>query len=437
MEAESTRDSLSGNSGARQVPDQLVDQKHTVSVSASTARPSTYKEPSHEIMTPARAQRPTVSLDRSIKAECSGGEEVRPELKPYEESRTDTEYRTAVVGPPNSSDIEKIPETVTDADVDSESGTSTSAHSARLVQRASLSSPSPQEAEARDRPNPPLPMHTSKPWDQAFQDGLNTPPRQTSVVDDMTEETQMRQLFDAGKLVVFDTTHSRRDQNAPKTSTLNLAALQQMNLHYLQYRIASHVGRSFDEGTFVAHLELEEPALPNEYRLDFWMERYCQAVRDMDYMKERATLNPAEDPFKMMSSRAVERSIMETVGLIPKHLIPAGILPNALDHDRPALHINSRVKAKKEAAREQNFQRLAMAAVGGLLLLVPVLIMANLPGKLATLVTTSASMVVFAVLVTLGTDLGPNEVLATTAGYAAVLVVFVGTSLAPQAGNSR
>jgi len=46
-------------------------------------------------------------------------------------------------------------------------------------------------------------------------------------------------------------------------------------------------------------------------------------------------------------------------------------------------------------------------------------------------------MLVFAALVTLGTELGPNEVLATTAGYAAVLVVFVGTSLAPEgAGGS-
>ncbi|KAK5679931.1 hypothetical protein LTS10_007879 [Elasticomyces elasticus] len=213
-----------------------------------------------------------------------------------------------------------------------------------------------------------------------------------------------------------------------------------MNLHYLQYRIARHVGRSFDASTFVPYVDSVDPQyfvpdLPDGSGLHYWMEKHCQAVRDMDYMKERATLNPSEDPFKMMSSRAVERSIMETVGLIPKHLIPAGKLSNALDHEDPALHINSRVKAKKEAAREQNIQRLAMAAIEGLLLLVPVLIMANLHGKFATLVTTSASMVVFAVLV--ATDLGPNEVLATTAGYAAVLVVFVGTSLAPQAGSSR
>ncbi|KAK3642183.1 hypothetical protein LTR56_001163 [Elasticomyces elasticus] len=116
-----------------------------------------------------------------------------------------------------------------------------------------------------------------------------------------------------------------------------------------------------------------------------WRSTMSQAVRDMDFMKERATLNPGEDPFKMMSSRAVERSIMETVGLIPRDLIPAGELPNALDHEEPALHMNSRVKAKKEEAREQNPRRLGMAAIGGLLLLVPVLIMANLPGKLATL----------------------------------------------------
>ncbi|KAK5724417.1 hypothetical protein LTR15_004462 [Elasticomyces elasticus] len=414
METESTRDDLNGDGGAREAPDQVVDEKHAVSVSASIARPST----------------------------VHAG--IRPELKPYEADHPGTQSRTAIVGPQNNIDINEIPEVVTDASADSVPVTSTPPpYAAGRDQRASEPSLSSQANGGNPSYNPFRTKLDSRRRDQNFQDGLSTPPRRQpsveAILEEMTVETQMRQLFDAGKSVVFNTTHSRGNKNAPKTSTLNIAALQQMNLHYLQYRIACHVGRSFDEGTFVAHLELEEPALPIEYRLDrldYWMERYCQAVRDMEYMKERATVNPSEDPFRIMSSRAVERWIMETVGLIPEHLIPAGKLPNALDHEEPALHINSRVMAKKEEAREQNLRRLGMAAIGGLLLLVPVLIMANLPGKIATLVTTSASMVVFAVLVTLGTDLGPNEVLATTAGYAAVLVVFVGTSLAPQAGNS-
>lgn len=62
-------------------------------------------------------------------------------------------------------------------------------------------------------------------------------------------------------------------------------------------------------------------------------------------------------------------------------------------------------------------------------MIVPVVIMAIVPSRLSSLVMTSAAMIVFAGLVTLGTDRGPNDVLATTAACAAVLVVFVGLSL--------
>jgi hypothetical protein len=55
----------------------------------------------------------------------------------------------------------------------------------------------------------------------------------------------------------------------------------------------------------------------------------------------------------------------------------------------------------------------------------PMLIMANLP---ASLVTTCIAMVLFAAGITFGTQLKPDQVLGATAAYAAVLVVFVGTS---------
>ncbi|KAK4958051.1 hypothetical protein LTR10_004476 [Elasticomyces elasticus] len=485
METENIGDGISGDAGARHAPDQSVDESHAVSVPVNTTRPSTEQQLSYETLTQVEARRPSVSLDRSVRAETSGGHYI-PGLSTPLREQLSAELKAHLAQERQNSPL-PIPLEVQTTAEQSEQHAHTRAHEieARLEadarQRALVANYGieyalglpfiPLEQPRRPSSNPPPLMmpgssqsslslgererrrlrrnphethEDSRPQDQAFQDGLETPPRQPNVepfLNETREEKQLRQLYDAGNSVVFDTAHSRGDQNVPKTSTLNIAALQQMNLHYLQYRIARHVGRSFDASTFVPYIDSVdpqyfEPDLPDESGLHYWMEQHCQAVRDKDYMRERATLNPSEGPFKMMSSRAVERSIMDTVGLIPKHLIPAGILPNALDHEEPALHINSRVKAKKEEAREQNLQRLAMAAIGGLLLLLPVLIMANLPGKLATLVTTSASMVVFAVLVTMGTDLGPNEVLATTAGYAAVLVVFVGTSLAPQAGNS-
>ena len=71
-----------------------------------------------------------------------------------------------------------------------------------------------------------------------------------------------------------------------------------------------------------------------------------------------------------------------------------------------------------------------MASAGGLSLAVPVLVMANIPGKTSSLVTTCIAMLVFAIGITFGTSLKADQVLGATAAYAAVLVVFVGTSLA-------
>lgn len=71
-----------------------------------------------------------------------------------------------------------------------------------------------------------------------------------------------------------------------------------------------------------------------------------------------------------------------------------------------------------------------MASAGGLILIVPMLIMANLRSQTASLITTCVAMFLFAVGVTFGTQLKPDQVLGATAAYAAVLVVFVGTSFA-------
>jgi VIT1/CCC1 family predicted Fe2+/Mn2+ transporter len=130
----------------------------------------------------------------------------------------------------------------------------------------------------------------------------------------------------------------------------------------------------------------------------------------------------------MKSSRALERRTMETVGLIPNHVLPSGPLPLPQDFQNPKLRKAGRNEAIKAAQEKKRLLRFSMAAFGGLLLLVPTIIMASVPGLVSSLVTTCISMLVFATLVAWRTELGPNEVLGTTAAYAAVLVVFVGTS---------
>jgi len=77
-------------------------------------------------------------------------------------------------------------------------------------------------------------------------------------------------------------------------------------------------------------------------------------------------------------------------------------------------------------------ERLAMALFGGTALIVPMLIMALRPGITIALITVSIATLIFAlVLAFFAVGSMGKDVLAATAAYAAVLVVFVGTSLTP------
>ena len=74
--------------------------------------------------------------------------------------------------------------------------------------------------------------------------------------------------------------------------------------------------------------------------------------------------------------------------------------------------------------------RLHMALLGGVSLIAPVLIMTLKPSLVGSLVTTIVSTLVFAVaMVVFSTDASGKDVLASTAAYSAVMVVFLGTSL--------
>lgn len=71
-----------------------------------------------------------------------------------------------------------------------------------------------------------------------------------------------------------------------------------------------------------------------------------------------------------------------------------------------------------------------MAVLGGAALIIPVVIMTLKPTLVGNLVTAAVSTVIFAVImVGFATDASGKDVLASTAAYAAVMVVFIGTSL--------
>ncbi|KAK0645408.1 hypothetical protein B0T16DRAFT_139687 [Cercophora newfieldiana] len=88
--------------------------------------------------------------------------------------------------------------------------------------------------------------------------------------------------------------------------------------------------------------------------------------------------------------------------------------------------------SRAEQARKHAFvSRLLMASFGGIALLLPTIIMSKVQEINVSLITTSVAVLVFGLALVFGaTDSTGKDVLAATAAYTAVLVVFVGTSLA-------
>lgn len=99
-----------------------------------------------------------------------------------------------------------------------------------------------------------------------------------------------------------------------------------------------------------------------------------------------------------------------------------------------SLHYRELDKDGREARAQKNAfsERLWMAIFGGVALLVPVIIMTMVKGVIASLVTTSVAILLFAfILAVFASNTLGKDLLAATAAYAAVLVVFIGASSTP------
>lgn len=97
---------------------------------------------------------------------------------------------------------------------------------------------------------------------------------------------------------------------------------------------------------------------------------------------------------------------------------------------------NLNLKTQREEARKKQsdafwrtVRRFGMAIAAGMALIIPVIIMTLTEGLMASLVTTSLATIFFAIFLTWYSNANEKDIVGATAAYAAVLVVFVGTSL--------
>ena len=136
-------------------------------------------------------------------------------------------------------------------------------------------------------------------------------------------------------------------------------------------------------------------------------------------------------PRRFTWSRDEQMKHMSTFSNQPGRFLLGSYGPDSTTERIPIKDIKNLGSPQGITSFVDKFARFIVAILGGLSLVVPMLIMRNHPNSNKSLITTSISVLVFAAGTSMGFNATNMETLASTAAYAAVLVVFIGTSGGP------
>lgn len=146
-------------------------------------------------------------------------------------------------------------------------------------------------------------------------------------------------------------------------------------------------------------------------------------------MIEKLGREEEQDPFCLTSHDYLEYCILNDNGLIPTH--ESRLKSVGRREYREGINIlpgRSRHIFNKERKIAQLSERLVMGLLGGFSLIGPMLLMVLHKDLKTTFSTASIATILFAFVLAVFTNLTGQTLLATVAAYAAVLVVFVGSS---------
>ena len=159
------------------------------------------------------------------------------------------------------------------------------------------------------------------------------------------------------------------------------------------------------------------------------------ALRDLKYMLEVPSKNPKvasylHDLLYLNASDPSDLAILTDANLIKEEKAPL--------QPKPRLHVSNYIgeggckdrRYTNELRIEALLNRVKMALFGGLVVVAPMLIMTLHRTLLTTLLTTSLFVLAVGLVLAWSMDSAePKDILTATAAYAAILVVFVGTTL--------
>ena len=167
-----------------------------------------------------------------------------------------------------------------------------------------------------------------------------------------------------------------------------------------------------------------------------------QASKDSDYIRD-CVKRKLNDPFVVISERWVDAQVFKSLldrispekrkedgldelleqnGVVTSFAPPREKGPNPIG--------GTRGEWAQKQKTEDFLTRLAFSVIGGIFLVVPMWLMVLYNAKYTAVITTSISVLLWAIATAWKAEGGPIAVLSATAAYAAVLVVFVGTNTA-------
>ncbi|KAK8045525.1 hypothetical protein PG993_005549 [Apiospora rasikravindrae] len=246
-------------------------------------------------------------------------------------------------------------------------------------------------------------------------------PRQAPITEDMSYEQRLLQhTINTGRL---------------EPHFMTFRGLQRLNIIRLQNDIAQ-IKRSAWDDKQITRAQSEE--------LTKLLHDYTNAIKDYEYLSK---LVPVTGSVAKHQRLDLEQAF-EEVGTLHDDpggyrrlpdttLLPSDPLRDALKRQLPNArwagarpeYLSGREPPEEVSSFVDKLARFIVAFVGGTALVVPMLIM-RLPDVTLTksLVTVSVAVLLFAAALSVGLRASNTETMVSTATYAAVLVVFVGTT---------
>ncbi|KAM0256155.1 hypothetical protein ACHAQJ_005132 [Trichoderma viride] len=220
---------------------------------------------------------------------------------------------------------------------------------------------------------------------------------------------------------------------------LRLEFLQRLNITNLQVKLVQMKSRiQRDEKTSAEDME--------ELRIN--LQQYATAIRDYQYLKNKKSMEKTEIPHRKLLLQKFFHSDLDFGDPFESHYSYFQDAEEEVDPLRSALMRNLPVRLafsrqeRLERGKEyyegkpprvvskfvDRLVRFIMAFTGGIFLVVPMIIMTLNSSQTKSLVTVSVAVVIFSLVLSFVVRVSNVETLVSTATYAAVLVVFVGTS---------